>query len=65
MVLSDSKDDQRVPDTFEKAESEAEAVGLPSDARAGSPGQWPGDAPARLQSGYQSVLLEFMTGFAG
>ena len=52
VILSDSEDDQRVPDTVEKAVLQAEAVGLPSDARAGSPGQWPADASARLQGGF-------------
>ena len=65
MVLSDSEDDQRVPDTLEKAAPQAEAVGLPSGAKAGSPGQWLPDASARLQSGFHQVLLESATGLAG
>ena len=64
MILSDSEDDQRVPDNVEKAAPEAEAVGLPSDAKAESLGQWPAAASARLQSGYQLVLLGFINQFA-
>ena len=65
MVLSDSEDDQRVPDTLEKAAQQAVAVGLPSGAEAGSPGQWPPDASARVQSGLHQALLGSVTGFAG
>ena len=65
VILSDSEDDQRVPDTLEKAAPQAKAVGSSSDAKAGSPGHWPPDASARLQSGFHQVLLEIVTGFAG
>ena len=53
VILSDSEDDQRVPDTLGKAAPEAKAVGLPSVAKAESPAQWPADASARLRSGSQ------------
>ncbi|CAK0783636.1 hypothetical protein CVIRNUC_006835 [Coccomyxa viridis] len=50
VILSDSEDDQRVPDTLGKAAPEAKAVGLPSVAKAESPAQWPADASARLRN---------------